>query len=138
VHTASDQHCCQGGCRGHRQWCLGQAGLHVLCLLAGARQPHHRDEREVPEENQPLGASQSPPQFLHIISSTASGVHLEQTARVDAVRPVVDHHICGGADDRLNQHHIGAAAGQVVVDRPAGNARAELDQHDHCHVQHRG
>ncbi len=138
VHIASDQHCCQGGRRGHRQQCLGQAGLHVLCLLVGAWQPHHRDEREVPEENQPLGTSRLPPQLLHIITPTASGVHREQTARVGAVKPVVDHHIRDGASDRLDQHHVGAAAGQVVADHPSGDARVELDRHDHCHVRHRG
>ncbi len=143
VRTTSDRHCCQGGCRGHRQRCLGQAGLHVLRLLARARQPHHPDERQVPEENQPMGASRSPPQLLHIISPTASGVHPKQEDRVDAIRPVVDHHIRGGAGDWLDQHHVGAAVGQVVANRPArdaqaGDAHAEPDRHDHHHVEHQG
>jgi hypothetical protein len=36
--------------------------------------------------------------------------------------------------DRRDQCHVGPVIGQVVVDRPSGNFRAELARHDHCHV----
>ncbi len=99
VPTASDRHYGQGGCRGHRQLRLVQEGLHVFCLPARTGQPHHKDERQVPKEDESLGAPRPPAQLLHILSLLVAGVHQGQSARPNTVGPVVDHHVCGGVGD---------------------------------------
>jgi hypothetical protein len=90
---------------------LVQEGLHVLRLPASVRQPHHRNECQVPKEDESMGALGPPAQLLNVLSPPVAGVHQGQSARPDTVGPVVDHHVCGGANDRLNQRHVGPVAG---------------------------
>ncbi len=132
--TASDRHCGQGDSQRHQQQRLGQAGLHVLGLLTCAGQPDHRHERQVPKENESLGAHGPPTELLQVVSPPTPGAHQGQAAQLDAVGVMVDRHVRGGVGDRHNQRHVGPVAGQVVTDQPVGNSRAELAQHDHCHV----
>ncbi|CAM6030202.1 unnamed protein product [Sphagnum balticum] len=126
--------CIIGDSRGHRQWHLGQAGLHILSLPTCVEQPDHRHERYVPKENESLGAPGPFAKLLQVVSPLAPGAHQGQAARPDAIGPVVDHHVRNGVGNRRDQHHVGLVAGQVVVDRPVGNSRAELARHDHYHV----
>jgi len=75
LRIASDQHCGQGNNRGHRQRCLGQACLHIFDLLTHAGQPDHRHERQVPKEDESLGALGPPAELLQVILSPAPGAH---------------------------------------------------------------
>jgi hypothetical protein len=102
VRTALDWNCGQGGSRGHRQRRLGQASLHVFSLPTCVGQPNHRHERQVPKEDKSLGAPGPPAEFLQVVSPPALGAHQGQAARLDVVGPMVDHHVCDGADDRRN------------------------------------
>jgi len=88
----------------------------------------------VPKEEESLGALGPPVELLQVVSSPALRAHQGQAARPDAIEPVVDHHVHGGAGDRHDQRHVGPVAGQVIVDQLVGNSRVELVQHDHCHV----
>jgi hypothetical protein len=118
-----------------------------LRLPTRVGQLHHHDERQVPKEDESMGALGLPVQLLHVLSPLAVGIHQGQSARPDAVGPVVDHHVCDGVGDRLNQRHVGPVAGHVAVDRLvaghvavdrlAGNSCAEPARYDHCHVRHR-
>jgi len=116
LRIASDQHCGQGNNRGHQQRCLGQACLHIFDLLTHAGQPDHRHERQVPKEDESLGALGPPAELLQVILSPAPGAHQGQAAQPDVVEPVVDHHVRDGVGDRHDQHHVGPVAGQVVTD----------------------
>ncbi len=113
---------------------MGQAGLHVLDLPTHVGQPDHRHERQVPKEDESLGALGLPAELLQVVSLPALGAHQGQAARPDVVRPVVDHHVRSGAGDQRDQRHVGPIVSQVVINRPARNSRAELARHDHCHV----
>jgi hypothetical protein len=99
-----------------------------------ARQPDHRHERQVPKEDESLGAPKPPTEHLQVVSPPAFGAHQGQATRPDVVGLVVDHHVRSGTDDRRDQRHVGRVAGQVIVDRLVGNFRSKLARHDHCHV----
>ncbi len=63
-------------------------------------QPDHRHERQVPKENESIGAPRLLTKLLQVVSLPAPGTHQGQAARPDAVRPMVDHHVRDGIDDR--------------------------------------
>jgi len=109
-----------------------QAYMFSVYLRAG--QLDHRHERQVPKEDESLGALGLPVELLQVVSPPAPGAHQGQAAQPDAIRPMVDHHVHGGAGDRHDQRHVGPVASHVIVDQLAGNSRAELVRHDHCHV----
>jgi hypothetical protein len=80
---------------------------YMFSVYLRARQPNHRHERQVPKEDELLGAPGPPAELLQVVSSPTPRAHQGQVARPDAVGLVVDHHIRGGARNQRNQRHVG-------------------------------
>jgi hypothetical protein len=54
----------------------------------------HQYERQVLEEDEPMGAPQSPVELLQVISSPNPGAHQGQVPQHDADKPMVGDHAC--------------------------------------------
>ncbi len=59
-------------------------------------------KRQVPKEDESLGAPGPLTKLLQVVLPLAPRAHQGQAARPDAIGPMVDHHVCGGAGDRCD------------------------------------
>ncbi len=71
VHTTSDQYCCQGSNRINLGQLLDQIRIQLVGISIITRQSYHRHERQVPEEDQSMGAFGTPTQVLQIVPTLA-------------------------------------------------------------------